>query len=198
MKALIIGASGNIGGVAATTLEERGHEVVRASRSTEPSVDLGDPDSIEALFQTVGTIDAVIVASGSVPFKHVTELTREDYLSGFMSKALSQIDVARIALEHIADGGSITLTSGILSREPLATAAAAAAANGAVDAFVMAAATEAPRGIRLNVVSPDVLENSPHYHPAFPGHRPVSDEEVGRAYVLAVEGVVSGQIITVG
>lgn len=198
MKALIIGASGNIGHVAAATLETRGHEVIRASRSTQPSVDLGDPASIEALFQAVGTVDAVIVASGSVPFKHVTELTREDYLDSLLSKALSQIDVARIALDHLSDRGSITLTSGVLSREPLATAAAAAAANGAVDAFVMAAAAEAPRGIRLNVVSPDVLENSPHYHPAFPGHRHVSDEEVGRAYVLAVEGVVAGRTITVG
>jgi NAD(P)-dependent dehydrogenase (short-subunit alcohol dehydrogenase family) len=143
-------------------------------------------------------VDAVVVAAGSVPFKHVTELNRDDYLSGFLSKALSQIDVARIALDHVTDGGSITLTSGILSREPLATAAAAAAANGAIDAFVMAAAPETPRGIRLNVVSPDVLENSPHYHSAFPGHRPVTDAEVGRAYILAVEGVVSGRTITVG
>lgn len=197
MKALVIGASGNIGGVAASTLEARGHSVFRASRSTDPAVDLSDPESIRSLFERTGPIDAVIVAAGAVPFKPLTDLEREDYVSGFMSKALAQFDVVRIALDHVSDGGSITLTSGILSREPIATGAAAAAANGALDSFVMSAATETPRGIRLNVVSPDVLDNSPHYHPAFPGHRPVSDEEVGRAYVLAVEGPVNGETITV-
>lgn len=197
MKVLVIGANGNVGGVAAAALEERGHEVVRASRSTEPGVDITDPASISALFEAVGAVDAVVVASGAVPFRPVTELTHEDYLSGFLSKALSQIDVARAALDHVADGGSITLTTGVLSREPIATGAAAAAANGAVDAYVMVAAAEAPRGIRVNAVSPDVLANSPHYHPAFPGHRPVTDEEVGTAYVLAVEGLVNGRVLPV-
>ncbi|WP_029089789.1 short chain dehydrogenase [Brevibacterium album] len=197
MKVLVIGANGNVGGVAAAALEERGHEVVRASRSTEPGVDITDPASTSALFEAVGAVDAVLVASGAVPFRPVTELTHEDYLSGFLSKALSQIDVARAALDHVADGGSITLTTGVLSREPIATGAAAAAANGAVDAYVMVAAAEAPRGIRVNAVSPDVLANSPHYHPAFPGHRPVTDEEVGTAYVLAVEGLVNGRVLPV-
>ncbi|MGO1949554.1 MAG: short chain dehydrogenase [Mycobacteriaceae bacterium] len=197
MRTLIIGATGNIGHVAADTLEERGHEVIRASRSSTPGVDVTDPGSVTALFEQVSDIDAVIVACGSVPFKHVTELTGDDYLAGLTSKTLGQLEVARQAFAHLNDGGSITLTTGVLSREPIANGAAAAAANGALDAFVAPAAAEAPRGIRVNVVSPDVLANSPHHHPTFAGHRPVTDEEVGRAYVLATEGIVNGRIITV-
>lgn len=197
MRTLIIGATGNIGKVAAATLEGRGHEVIRASRSSERRVDITDPDSVEALFDEVGDIDSVVVASGSVPFKPVTELTRQDYLAGLTSKTLGQIEVARVALQRVHDGGSITLTTGVLTREPIATGAAAATANGALEAFVLTAAAEAPRSIRINAVSPNVLANSPHYHSTFVGQRPVTDEEVGNAYVLAVEGISNGRVIAV-
>lgn len=197
MKALVIGATGSIGSIVAATLESRGHTVVRASRSGEERVDVTDPASIRALFERVTDIDAVVVAAGSVPFKPLTELSRDDYLAAFTGKALAQIDVVREALAHVSDGGSITITSGVLAREPIATGAAAAMANGALESFVLTAATEAPRGIRINAVSPDVLDRSPGYHSAFPGHRPVGDAEVGDAYVRAVEGVITGRILEV-
>jgi NAD(P)-dependent dehydrogenase (short-subunit alcohol dehydrogenase family) len=197
MRALVIGATGNIGKVVASTLEERGHEVIRASRSSGHAVDVADPESIRSLFDAVGELDAVVVAVGSVPFKPVTELTRDDYAAGLTGKTLAQLEVVRQALSRVRDGGSVTLTTGVLAREPIATGAAAAAANGALEAFVPTAAAEAPRGVRVNAVSPNVLENSPHYHPTFVGQRPVTDEEVGRAYVLAVEGIVNGRVIEV-
>lgn len=197
MKTVVIGATGNIGRVVADALESRGHEVIRASRNGEVAVDVTDAASVAALFDTVTDIDAVVVAAGSVPFKHLTELDRDDYLSAFTSKTLSQIEVVCQAIGKIRDGGSITLTSGVLSRDPIATGAAAAMANGALESFVVTAAAEAPRGIRINAVSPDVLENSPGYHQLFAGHRPVSDAEIGRAYTLAVDGLVTGQTITV-
>jgi NAD(P)-dependent dehydrogenase (short-subunit alcohol dehydrogenase family) len=197
MRTLVIGATGSIGGVVAATLESRGHEVIRASRSSEPSVDVTDPASIRELFAAVSEIDAVVVAVGSVGFKALTELDRDDYVAAFTKKTLAQIDVLAQALFHVRDGGSITLTSGVLAREPIATGAAAAMANGALESFVVTAAAEAPRGIRINAVSPDVLENSPGYHAAFPGHRPVTDAEVGDAYVRAVEGIIRGRILAV-
>ncbi|WP_292787701.1 MULTISPECIES: short chain dehydrogenase [unclassified Microbacterium] len=197
MKALVIGATGSIGGVVAATLDVRGHEVVRASRSGEQSVDVTDPASIRSLFERVGPVDAVVVAVGSVPFKPLADLDRDDYLAAFTGKTLAQLDVVRVALDHVTDGGSVTLTSGVLAREPIATGAAAAMANGALESFVITAAAEAPRGIRINAVSPDVLANSPGYFSTFPGHRPVTDDEVGQAYVRAVEGIVTGRVLTV-
>lgn len=197
MRILVIGATGHIGSVVSATLELNGHEVLRASRGSEWTVDVTEPSSVRALFDKVGELDAVVVTSGSVPFAHLTELTRDDYLTAFTSKALSQIDVVRAALDHVRDGGSITLTSGVLAREPIATGAAAAAANGAVESFVVTAAAETPRGIRINAVSPNVLENSPGYHSLFAGQRPVTDAEIGRAYTLAVQGLVTGRVITV-
>lgn len=197
MRILVIGATGHIGGVVAQNFESRGHEVVRASRGSEWTVDITDPASVRALFDRVGDVDAVVVASGSVPFAPLTELTRDDYLTAFTSKALPQIDVVRAGLDHVRDGGSITLTTGVLAREPIPTAAAAAAANGAVESFVITAAAEAPRGIRINAVSPNVLENSPGHHELFAGQRPVSDAEIARTYTLSVEGIGRGRVLKI-
>lgn len=198
MRVLIIGATGAIGSLVADTLESRDHEVIRASRHSEVTVDLGDPDSVRSLFEQVGSVDAVVVAFGPTPYKPVTELDRDDFTAAFNSKALGQLGVAIEALKHVNDGGSITLTSGVTARTPIATCAAAAFVNGGLESFMITAAAEAPRSIRVNAVSPDVLERSPQFYSSFTGHRPVSDEEVGRAYVLAVEGIVNGQIIKVG
>lgn len=197
MKILIIGAGGNVGQVAADALESRGHEIVRASRSSENAVDVTDPESIRELFERIGAIDSVIVSFGAVSLKHLTELTREDFLAGFQSKALAQIEVARHALSYVRDNGSITLTTGVSAREPIAHAAAAAAVNGALESYVLTAAAEAPRGIRINAVSPNVLANSPQYLSLFVGQRPVTDEEVGTAYVLAVEGIINGRVLEI-
>ncbi len=197
MKILVIGATGNIGKVVAATLEGRGHDIIRASRRAEFCVDITNPASIETLFEKVGEVDGVVVASGSVPFKPLMSLEREDYVAGFMSKTLGQIEVVRQGLLHVCDGGSITLTTGVLAREPIATGAAAAMANGALESFIVTAAAEAPRGIRINAVSPNVLANSPRFHPLFPGQRPVTDEEIGTSYVLSVEGIINGRTIRV-
>lgn len=169
--------------------------MIAVSRSTAPAVDTTDEASIEALFAEVGEVDAVIVAVGSVPFKPVEELTRDDYRAAFLGKVLSQLDVVRIGTPFVRDGGSFTLTTGILAREPIATGAAASMANGAVESFVIGAAPELPRGIRINAISPTVLAEATGYHDAFPGFAPVASDVVGLAFVRAVEGVGTGRVL---
>jgi len=194
MRILLIGASGHVGRAAQDALAER-HEVIAVSRSTAPAVDTTDEASVEALFAEVGEVDAVVVAVGSVPFKPVEELTRDDYRAAFLGKVLSQLDVVRIGTPFVRDGGSFTLTTGILAREPIATGAAASMANGAVESFVIGAAPELPRGIRINAVSPTVLAEATGYHDAFPGFPPVASDVVGLAFVRAVEGVGTGRVL---
>ena len=88
----------------------------------------------------------------------------------------------------------------ILCEKPLALDAeecremeAAAAANGALDGFVLGAAVDMPRGIRINSVSPEVLEVSRQkYEGFFPGHVHVSNEAVGHHHIdTAVKDVVT-------
>ncbi|GAA2177510.1 short chain dehydrogenase [Leucobacter tardus] len=196
MRILIVGASGHVGSAAAAALQSK-HDIVAVSRSTDPAINLLDPQSISAVFERLGRFDAVISAFGSAPFKPAPELTPDDLTAAFTGKVLSQLNLLRIGLDFVNDGGSFTLTTGILSREPIPTGAAAAMANGAVESFVRSAAGELPRGIRLNAVSPTVLASATGYHDAFPGFEPVSDERLGLAFVRSVEGIVSGRTYTV-
>lgn len=193
MRILVIG-TGLVGSAAVSALTERGHDVVGTSRSSSPAVDATKPESIRALFAAVGTVDAVVAAVGSAPFKPLAELDHDDFLKGLLAKALAQIDIVQLGTPCVADGGSFTLTTGVLAREPILTGAASSAANGALEAFTMAAAVELPRGIRINSVSPTVLVEATSYHASFPGFTRISAAAVGQAYVKAVEGVQTGQV----
>lgn len=192
-KVLVIGASGAVGSAAVKALAKQ-HEVIEVTRNTTPSVDLDDPASIEALFAEVGEVDAIVSAAGHVPFKHLSELTRDDYITGFFGKTLSQLDLVRIGTPFVRDGGSITLTTGITAREAIATGSAAAMASGALEAWVITAAREMPRGIRVNIASPTVLEAAPGFHDFFPGFPPASDDAVGNLYRRAVDNIETGQV----
>lgn len=195
MKILIAGANGLLGSAAASALRAR-HEVIEASRSGQVTVDLTEPDSIQRMFDQIGTVDAIISCTGSVPFKPLAELTDKDFRAGFEDKVLGQVNLVQGGLSHLTDGGSFTLTSGVLAREPILTGVAASLANGALESFVMAAAPELPRRIRINAVSPTVLAEATAYHEFFPGFSQVPAETVGRAFVKSVEGIQTGQIFT--
>ena len=193
MKILVIG-TGLVGGAAVSALSARGHEVIGVSRSSSPAVDATDPASVAALFAAVGTVAAVVAAVGKAPFEPLAELDHDDFVSGLLAKAAAQIDIVQLGTPHVADGGSFTLTTGVLAREPIVTGAASSAANGALEAFTMAAAVELPRGLRINAVSPTVLVEATGHHAHFPGFTQVSAATVGQAYVKAVEGFQTGQV----
>jgi NADP-dependent 3-hydroxy acid dehydrogenase YdfG len=196
MKILLLGSTGHIGSAVHERLR-RSHEVIAASRSRGVGVDVEDPASIRALFAEVGQVDAVVAAVGKVPFKPLEQLERADVLAGLTNKALGQVEIVRQGIAHVTDGGSFTLTSGVVGREVIRTGAAAAMANGALEYFVRAAAAELPRGIRINVVSPTVLQEAPGYHDAFPGFIPVPAATVAEAYVKSVEGIQTGRVYAI-
>ena len=198
MRVIVIGASGDIGRVVCETLSPR-HEIITVGRSGgDIRADIADRASIEAMYRQVGKVDAVVSAAGTVHFGPLGEFTEEQFMLGLTNKVMGQINVVLAGLEHVADGGSFTLTSGILDRDPIRMGCGAATANGALGGFVVAAAIDMPRGQRINVVSPGVLKVSEErYGQFFPGHDPVSSRRVGLAYAKSVEGAVTGQVITV-
>ena len=150
------------------------------------------------MYQKVDKVDAVISATGKVPFKSITELTLADYQSGINDKVLGQVELVRQGLDYVNDGGSFTLTTGILEREPIPTGAVASLSNGALESFAMAAAIEMPRNIRINVVSPSVLVEATGYHPYFVGFEQVTLKACGKAYAKSVNGKKTGHIYKVG
>jgi NAD(P)-dependent dehydrogenase (short-subunit alcohol dehydrogenase family) len=195
LRILLIGATGTLGTVVGETLRGRGHEVVTVGRSAgDLRADMTDPASVGRILDEAGPLDAVVSAAGSVPYKTITEMTPEDYLSAYRGKVASQVELVRQGTSRIAPRGSFTLITGVLGREPVVTASAAALANGAVESFVLAAALEiAPQ--RVNAVSPTVFtESLSHYGDLFPGVPPVDLKDVARAYVRSVEGAETGRV----
>ncbi|WOE85786.1 short chain dehydrogenase [Aeromonas veronii] len=198
MKIVIVGASGTVGS-AVSELLAKDHQVIRVGHSRgNATVDMHDPASIKALFAQVGQFDALVVASGSVAFNGLTEMTDEQWQVGLESKLMGQINLTRAAIPYLTDKGSITLISGILSEEPINWGVSASTVNGAIDHFVKAAACELPRGIRINVVSPTVLaESMDKYADFFPGFVPVPAAKVAQAYKKSVLGIQTGQVFRV-
>lgn len=200
MKILVVGATGTLG-TAVTTLLSARHDVVTASRSgkTDVAVDITDPASVAAMYEQVGRVDAVACAAGGVPFKVVTELSHDDIRSAALDKLLGQVELVRGGLDFVADNGSFTLITGILSGESIRTGSMASMANGGIDAFVRAAAVELPRGLRINSVSPTVLtESMDAYDSFFPGFPPVDAAVAAMAYRRSIEGVETGRSLRVG
>lgn len=198
MRVLVVGAAGDIGRAACDALAPR-HDIITAGRSGgDVIVDMADPASVLAMYEHIGAVDAVVSTAGEVHFGPLKEFTAEQFMMGLRNKVMGQINLVLAGMSRIADGGSFTLTSGVLDRDPIPMGAGAATANGALTGFVTGSAIEMPRGQRINVVSPGLLEVSVlRYGAWFPGHEPVSSHRVGLAYQKSVEGAINGQTIIV-
>ncbi len=198
MRVVVVGANGAVGQTAVAALSGK-HEVIRVGRTSgDIQADIEDAASIRAMYGQTGKVDAVISAVGHVHFGPVHEMTGDQFMSGIHGKVLPQVNLVLLGFEFMNDGGSFTLTSGVLNRDPIRGGSCAAAANGALDGFVKAAAVDMPRGIRINSVSPEVLESCREkYDGYFCGHVHVTDEAVGLAYSKSVEGCLTGQTFIV-
>lgn len=197
MKILLIGASGIIGRAVAFELAQR-HEILPAGRSQDYKVDISDPASIDALFVRTGPLDAIVCAAGHVHFGPLLDMTPELFGIGLKDKLMGQVNLALRGHRVLVDGGSITLTTGVLTDNPIRFGSSASMVNGAIEAFVRAAAIELPRGIRINAISPTVLEEAmKDYAPYFRGFKPVSAKDAALAYSRSVEGAQTGQVFKV-
>ncbi len=194
MKILVVGATGTIGSAVADALAAR-HEVVRAGYSKAPvRVDLADAASIRAMYDAVGPVDAVVSAAGQAAFAPLGELTDEQYELCLRNKLMGQVNLVRLGTERVADGGSFTLTSGILARRPMAGGAAISMINSGVEGFARGAAIELPRGQRINAVAPGWVRETLIAMQMDPSWG-IPSAEVAQAYVRAVEGAMSGETI---
>lgn len=194
MKVIIVGASGTIGQAVTRDLE-KDHDVIRAGID-EPdlTVDLTSIKSIQAMYEKVGKVDAVVNTAGVEYYGPFLELTPELNNIAIESKLKGQMNLVLLGLDYVNDGGSFTLTTGITMDDPVPFGTSAAMANGGIKAFVTSAAISMPRGIRINSVSPNMLEESVEKNGhIFPGFEPVSSDRVALAYRKSVDGSQTGQ-----
>lgn len=198
MKILLIGASGVIGKAVAEELGTR-HDIIRAARSSgDITLDVLDSASIKAAFVKLGTVDAVVSTAGKVHFGDFAEMDEAKYRIGIDDKLFGQVNLVLIGRDHVSEGGSFTLTTGVLTHDPIRYGSSASMVNGAVDAFVRAAAIEMPARQRINSVSPGViLESMEGYGPYFRGHNPVPASRAALGYAKSVEGLQTGQVFEI-
>ena len=198
-RVLIIGASGALGSSIVQELRSDTEIITAGSSSGDYQVDLGDSSSIQKLLKDVGELDAIISTPGrGVVFKSVQEITKGDFSNSFQVKLLGQIDLVLQGAKYLRPGGSITLTTGILSEDFIAGGSAAATVNAAVNTFAQSASLELPNGVRVNVVSPALLEESVDvYKDFFQGYEPIPAAKAARAFRKSVYGIQTGKIYKV-
>ncbi|MGG1593851.1 short chain dehydrogenase [Terribacillus saccharophilus] len=194
MKIIVIGATGTIGNAVVNKLKEH-HEVIKVgSKSGDYQLDITSPEEIEKMFKSIENVDAVVSATGSASFKKLEEMTPELNSVAVQSKLLGQINLVLIGQHYLNTNGSFTLTTGVMKDDPIVHGASAAMANGGVASFVKSAAIELKNGIRINAVSPNIVEQSlDKYGSFFAGYTPVPVDRVANAYIKSIEGAQTGQ-----
>jgi NAD(P)-dependent dehydrogenase (short-subunit alcohol dehydrogenase family) len=174
---LVIGAAGGIGRALCARLASRGVRLVLAGRDvarlTALSEELGgevapldarDLDAVGVVVSGVierhGRLDGAVNLAGSILLKpaHTTSgLEWDDVMSTNLRTAFALVRSAAPAMGR-AGGGSIVLMSSAAARVGLANHEAIAAAKAGVAGLALAAAaTYAPRGVRINVVAPGLV-----------------------------------------
>lgn len=198
MKILIIGGNGTIGSKLTAYFSTK-HEVLTAGRNKgDLVVDISNSTSIEALFKKTGAVDAIICCAGEAKWAPFNELSEEDFHIGIRSKLMGQVNLVRIGQKYLNAKGSLTLTTGILADDPVVMTTSAAMVNGAIHSFVKSVTLEMENGIRVNVVSPGLVENAvDKYGDYFPGHSPITMDKMLKGYIRSVEGKVNGEIIRI-
>jgi NAD(P)-dependent dehydrogenase (short-subunit alcohol dehydrogenase family) len=194
MRILVIGATGTIGKAVVEALSS-GNEVIRASSKTAPTkVDIANPNSIRGMYHSLGRVDHVVCCAGNAKIGPLEQLSDDDFRFCLDHKLMGQVNVVRYGFESVNDGGSFTVTSGVLAQNPMKGSGAISLVNAGLEGFVRAAALEAPRGIRVNVVSPPwVTETLIAYKMDPSGGIPAA--QVAKTYVKAVEGEDTGRTL---
>jgi NADP-dependent 3-hydroxy acid dehydrogenase YdfG len=201
-RVLLIGAAGVVGRHVHAALAGR-HELILAGLDGPDLVmDLSDTPSLVAKLQALGPLDAVISTAGRARFAPLAAVEPADlehsvYGLGLRDKLMGQVNLALAARAVLRPGGSVTLTSGTTSQDPILGGSSLSMVNGALEHWVRAAATEL-RPLRINIVSPSLVEGTPPGAvAAFPGFELVPGSKVALAYVRALESGLSGEVLRV-
>jgi NAD(P)-dependent dehydrogenase (short-subunit alcohol dehydrogenase family) len=179
--AVITGASQGIGAALVAAYQGLGYAVVANSRSIVPAStdtletvpgDVGDPLVAQQIVATAlerfGRIDTLVNNAGIFVAKPFTDYTAEDYatvkltnLDGFFH--LTQAVIAQL-LEQGEGGHVVNVTTTLVeSASSSVPSALASLSKGGVAAATKSLAVEyAARGIRVNAVSPGIIDTPMH------------------------------------
>ncbi len=175
--ALLFGATGGIGSALARRLHAQGVQLFLSARTADRLValanelqagyavaDVTDSAQVDRVFEEaagrMGRLDGVAHCVGSILLAPAHQTSDQDWAATLALNLTSAFYVTRAAAKAMrAGGGSLVLLSSAAARVGLANHEAIAAAKAGVQGLALsAAATYAPRGIRVNVVAPGLVD----------------------------------------
>ncbi|WP_330272305.1 SDR family oxidoreductase [Lentzea sp. NBC_00516] len=171
-KAVVTGGTHGMGRAVVDKLVDGGAEVLLTGRSTEKAEgikahviasDAANFDDITALEretrERLGGIDLLFVNVGYATLLEIPDVTEDDYDRTFDVNTKGAFFTAQKLAPLIKDGGSIVFTTSIAQTGGAVGMSAYSGAKAAVRSFGRSFAAElAPRGIRVNVVSPGFID----------------------------------------
>jgi 3-oxoacyl-[acyl-carrier protein] reductase len=176
MTILIIGAAGGIGTALTARLSARGAQLALVGRNTAPLDALANvtPNTIaitadarelaqveSAVAQataTLGPLTGIVNLAGSIVLKPAHSTSADEFADVIAQNLTTAFNTVRAGARAMTSGGSIVLMSSAAGRTGLPNHEAIAAAKaGVIGLARSAAATYAPKGLRVNVVAPGLV-----------------------------------------
>lgn len=221
--AVVTGASQGIGAGIVEAFLERGYQVVATSRSIQPSNnpnvvtvvgDIGDPATgpkvIAAALDRFGRVDTLVNNAGIFVASPFTAYTAEQYgdvvstnLDGFFYITQAAVE----AMERQGSGHVVNITTTLVDNPTSKVPSVLASlTKGGIAAATKSLAIEyASRGIRVNAISPGIINtpmHAPETHEFLAGLHPVGhlgevSDIVDAVIYLDHAGFVTGEILHV-
>lgn len=175
---LVTGGTSGIGLATAERLRDEGARVivtgsrddrlVAAAARLGPAVrcvrsDAGDPEAAERLADELGAdglrLDGAFLNAGYGLFQALSDARAEDFDALYAVNVRGILLTTKAIAPLLVDGGAIVVTTSVSWTRGLPASAIYASSKGAVRTLVRVLARElAPRGIRVNAVSPGPVE----------------------------------------
>lgn len=174
---MVVGAAGGIGSALCRRLAARGAKLVLAGRDAVRLRALADDvggdvapldardfdavgDVVKGVIERHGRLTGAVNLAGSIVLKPAHGTSAEEWDDVVAANLRTAFAVVRAAAPAMArtGGGSVVLMSSAAARTGLANHDAIAAAKAGVEGLTRsAAATYAPRGVRVNAVAPGLV-----------------------------------------
>lgn len=174
--AIITGGGSGIGFAIAQRYASEGAQVILAGRNPRRldeavekigsgargiATDVADEAQVQRLIDSVPRIDALVTCAGGAVFGPVEEVAQKSWRELFDARFFGQLSACHYAVPKMPPGSAIVLCSGVAGRAALVNYSGGAALCGAVNAMGRSLAVElAPKGIRVNVLSPGLTRDT--------------------------------------